>query len=131
MNQIKIAFCNHTTLPCTSYLSLIPLTSQNPLKGYSYRQRFDAALREVSKPTSLSEPDEDVGLWELIKEALEDMEKARLKVKRTDQIYIQLYLNGSYPTSVEEWLQVGIAKETKINYNVWQNNTSSKVDQIR
>ena len=55
---------------------------------------------------------------ELIKEAIDDMEQTKLKVKRTDQIYIQLYLNGSYPTSVEEWLQVGIAKETKINYNV-------------
>ena len=94
------------------------MTSQKSLKGYSFRQRFDAALREVSKPTSLSEPDEDVGLWELIKEALEDMEKEKLRVKRTDQIYIQLYLNGSYPTSVEEWLQVGTAKETKMNYNV-------------
>ena len=51
-------------------------------------------------------------------EAIEDMEKEKLRVKRTDQIYIQLYLNGSYPTSVEEWLQVGIAKETKISCNV-------------
>ena len=108
----------YTTLPWTSFLPLIPLTSQKPHKGYSYRQRFDAALREVSKPTSLSEPDEDVGLWELIVEAIEDMEKEKLRVKRTDQIYIQLYLNGSYPTSVEEWLQVGIAKETKISCNV-------------
>ena len=30
-----------------------------------------------------------------------------------NKIYVQLYLNGSYPTSVEEWLQVGIANYKK------------------
>ena len=36
-------------------------------------------------------------------------EETDMAIKRTSQIFVQMYLNGSFPASEEEWLQVGIA----------------------
>ena len=54
--------------------------------------QMEAAPKKVSKP---SKPP--------------TAEKTDMAIKRTSQIFVQMYLNGSFPASEEEWLQVGIA----------------------
>ena len=53
---------------------------------------MEAAPKKVSKP---SKPP--------------TAEETDMAIKRTSQIFVQMYLNGSFPASEEEWLQVGIA----------------------